>query len=84
MCSRHQYTDLTYKGGTGSCGPITIIYDSVINNWYTSLNIKFGANRTFYVPKTPVYRFNLYGRYKTLWTDDKLFLVVLFRVRILT
>ena len=27
-------------------------------------------NRTFHVLKTPVYRFDLYGRHRTLWTDD--------------
>ena len=27
-------------------------------------------NRTFHVFKTPVYLFDLYGRYQTLWTDD--------------
>ena len=30
-------------------------------------------NRTFHVLKTPVYRFDLYGRYQTLWTDDDKF-----------
>ena len=24
----------------------------------------------FHVVKTPVYRFDLYGRYQSLWTDD--------------
>ena len=34
-----------------------------------SLNIQFAKNRTFYVPKTPVYRLDLYGRYRILWTN---------------
>ena len=64
MCSRPQYTDLTTMGGIGPCGPMRIIFGSVIISWYTSLNIKFGANRTSDVPKIPVY-----GRYQILWTD---------------
>ena len=70
MCSRHQFTDLTFMGGTGPCGPMTIIFGSVIKSQYTSLNIKFGVIQTFQVLKTTVYRFDLYGRYWTLWTDD--------------
>ena len=27
------------------------------------------ANRTFHVPKIPVYRLGLYGSYQILWTD---------------
>ena len=65
MCSRPQFTDLTYMGGTGPYGPMTIIFGSVIK----SLHIKFGANRSFHVPKIPVYRFGLYGWYQILWTD---------------
>ena len=49
MCSRPQYTDLTYMGGTGSCEPMRIIFGSVIKSSYRSLNIKFGMNRTFHV-----------------------------------
>ena len=30
-------------------------------------------NRTFHVLKTPVYRIDLYGRHRTLWTDDDIF-----------
>ena len=30
MCSRPQFTDLTYMGGTRSCGPMTIIFGSII------------------------------------------------------
>ena len=70
MCSRPLFTDLTYIGGTGPCGPLTIIFGSVIK----ILRIKFGANRSFHVPKTPVYRFDLYGRCQTLWTYDDNFL----------
>ena len=70
MCSRLQFTDLTDMGGTGPGRPITIIFGSVIESQYTSLNIQFGVNRSIHVLKTPVYRFDLYGRYQTLWTDD--------------
>ena len=70
MCSRPKFTDLTYMGGTGPCGPMTIIFGSVIQSKYTSLNIKFGVNRTFHVLKTPVYRFDLYRKYRILWTDE--------------
>ena len=65
-----QFTDLTYMGGTGSCRPMTIIFDGVIESQYTSLNIKCGVIRTFHVLQTLVYRFDLYGRYRTLCTDD--------------
>ena len=65
-----QFTDLTYMAGTGSCRLMTIIFGSVIQSQYSSLNIKFGVNRTFHVLKTSVYRFDLYGRYRTLWTGD--------------
>ena len=71
--SRPQYADLTYMVGTGPCGPMKIIFGSVISSWYTSLNIKYGVHRTFHAPKTPVYRFDLYGRYRTLWTDENNF-----------
>ena len=70
MYARPQFTDLTYMGGTGPCRPMTIIFGSVIWSKYTSPNIKFGVNRTFHVLKTPVYQFDLYGRYKVLCTDD--------------
>ena len=70
MFLRPQFTDLTYMGGTGPCGPMTMIFGSFIKSWYRSLNSHFGVNRTFHVLKTPVYRFDLYGRYRTLWTDD--------------
>ena len=65
-CPKHQYTDLIYMGGAGSCGPTRIIFGSDILSWYISLNIKFGVNRMFHVLKTPEYRFDLYGRYRTL------------------
>ena len=70
MCSIPQITDLNYMGGNRFCGPMTTIFGSVIQSQHTSLNIKFGVNRTFHVLKTPVYRFDLYGRYRTRWTDD--------------
>ena len=54
MSSRAQYTDLTIMGATGPCGPMRLIFGSVIESWYISLNVKFGVNRTFHV----------------LWTDD--------------
>ena len=73
MWSRPQYTDLTAMAGTGQCGPMRIIFDSVIKTQYTSLNIKYGVNRMFYVLKTPVYLFDLYGRYRILWTDENSF-----------
>ena len=73
MCSRPQYTDSTTMGGTGTSGPMRIIFSSVIKSWYTSPNIKLFANLTFYVLKTPVYRFDLYGRYRTLWTNENNF-----------
>ena len=71
MCSRPQFTDLTYMGGTGPCGPMTIVFESIIKS--TSLKIKFGVNWTFHVLMTPVYRFDLYRRYQILWTDVALF-----------
>ena len=64
MCSRTQFTDLTYMGGSGPCGPITIIFGSVIQSWHTRLNINYGVNRKFHVLKNPVYRFDLYWRYE--------------------
>ena len=69
MRSRSHYTDLTYMGGTGPCRTLRIIFGSIIKSWYTSLNIKFGANRNFNVPKIPVYRFVLYAIYQILWTN---------------
>ena len=63
-------TDLTYMGGTGLCGSMTIVFDGIIKSQYTSLNIKFGVNRSFHVLKPTVYRFNLYGRQQTVWTDN--------------
>ena len=63
MWSGPQFTDLTYMGGTRPCGPMTIIFGSVI----MSLHIKFGSNRSFHVPKIPVNQFGLYGRYRLIW-----------------
>ena len=65
MYSRPQFIDLTYMGGTGPCGLMTIIFGSVLKSQYTSLNIQFGVNRTFHVLKTLVYRFDIYGRYRS-------------------
>ena len=67
--SRPQYNDLSYMGNTGPCTPMRIIFGSGIQSWYRRLIIKFGANRTSHVPKIPVYRFGLYGRYQILFTD---------------
>ena len=39
-------------GDTGPCGPMTIIFGSVIKSKHTSLNINFGVNRMFHVLKT--------------------------------
>ena len=50
-CSRPQFTDLAYMGGTGICGPMTIVFGSVIKTEYKSLTIKFGVNRAFHVLK---------------------------------
>ena len=66
ICSRPHYTDLTTMGDTGLCEPLRIIFGSGILTWLISLSIKFGVNRTFYVFKTRVYRFDLYERYRTL------------------
>ena len=70
MSLRPQYTDLTYMEDTGPCGPISLIMGVVIKSWYTNLNIEFGVNQTFHVLKTPVYRFDLYGRYRTRSMDE--------------
>ena len=61
-----QYTDLACMGNTGFGELMRIIFGSVIKSWYTSLNIKFGVNQTFHLVKTPVYQFDLCGRYQTL------------------
>ena len=63
-------TDLTYMGVTRPCGPMTIIFRSVIQSQHTSLNITFGVTCTLHLLSTTVYRFDLYGRYQTLWIDD--------------
>ena len=61
MCSRPQFTDLAYMGGTGPCGPMTIIFSSVMKSWYTSLTTKFGVYRAFHVLKTRVIPFSYMG-----------------------
>ena len=60
-------------GSTGSCGPISIIFISVIYSQYKSLNIKFGENRTFHVLNTAVYRFDFYERHRILQTITIIF-----------
>ena len=70
MYSRSQFTDLTCTGGTRACEPMTIIFGSIIKSQHTSLNIKYGVNRTFRVLMTPVYRFDLHRRYQVMCTDD--------------
>ena len=70
MCQRPHFTALTTRGGTEPCRPMKIIFGGVIKSWYISLNIKFSANRTFHVLKTPIYRFNYYEMYRALWTDE--------------
>ena len=70
MCSRPQYTDLTYMGGTGPCDSIKIIFGYHVNSQHIILNIKFGVYGMFHVVKTPVHRFDLYVSYPTLQTAD--------------
>ena len=70
-----------YMGSTGSCDSIKIIFGDHIYRQHTILNIKFGVNRLLHVLKTPVYHFDLYGRYRTLWTvEDHFVLFVKFGV----
>ena len=59
-----------YMGGIGPCDSIKIIFDYNVNSSHIILNIKYYVNRMFHVVKTPVYRFDLYGRYRSMWTDD--------------
>ena len=70
MCPRPQFPDLTYMGGTGPCVPLSILFGSVIKSRYISLNIAFGVNRLLDGLKTQVYRFDYYGRYRTLCTIE--------------
>ena len=65
---------LIYMEGTGPCDSIKIIFGYHVNSQHIILNIKFGVNRTFHVLQTPVYRFDLQGRYQTLCIDDENFL----------
>ena len=51
VCARTQISDLAYMGGSGLCGPMTIIFGSVIKTEYKSLTTKFGVNRAFHVIK---------------------------------
>ena len=71
MCLSPQYTDLIYIEGTRSCESINVIFGCHIQSQYASRNIKFGVNPTFHVPKTSVYQFDLYGRYRLLRTDHE-------------
>ena len=48
---KHQFTDLTYMGGTAPCGAMSMIFGSFIKSWYTSLGIKFGVNQSFMCPR---------------------------------
>ena len=64
---------LIYMEGIGPCDSIKIIFGCHVNSKHIILNIKFGVNRMFHVVKTPVYRFDLYGRYRAQWTDDDIF-----------
>ena len=50
-----------YAGLTGPCGSVKTIFGYQISSSYTSLNIKFGVNGTFHLPKTSVHRFDLYS-----------------------
>ena len=61
---------IIYIGSTGPRYSIKIIFSNHVYSENTILNTKFGANRTLHVPNTPVYRFGLYGRYRTQWTDE--------------
>ena len=60
----------SYMGGTEPCDSFKIIFGNHVYSQHTIVNIKFGVNRMFHVVKTPVYRFDLYGRHRTLCTGD--------------
>ena len=70
ICLGSQHFDLINIGGTRYCWAIKIIFGNQTWTNYTNLNINFGVNRTFHMPKTPVSWFNLYGSYPTLRTDQ--------------
>ena len=70
MCSRRQVKDLSEELGARRSGTKKKILGSVTQSQHTSPNIKFGVNRKFHVLKTTVYRFDLYGKYRTLCADD--------------
>ena len=56
-----------YMEATGPCDSSKIIFGNHVCNYtmqHTIANIKYGVNRMFHVVKTPVYRFDLYGRYR--------------------
>ena len=67
-------------GDTGPCDSFKVIFGNHVYSEHAILYIKFGVNRTLRVLKTPVYRFDLYGNYRTLYTDENNF----FRVGIQT
>ena len=64
------FNQFTYMGGTGPRVSSKIIFRNHVYSCHTIQNIKFGVNRMFHVLKTPVYRFDYYGRYRILWTDE--------------
>ena len=63
---RHTSCDRVQSG-------LVLIFGNHVNSQHIILNIKFGVNRMFHVVKTPVYRFDLYGRHRILWTDIRHF-----------
>ena len=81
MCVRPQFPDLTYIGDSRFNKPIQELFCNSTKSQFTSLNMKFGVNRIFHVPRTPVYRFDLYGRYQSLlkFQVSKLFNLVRIR-----
>ena len=74
MCPRPQHTDLTTMGSTGPCYSIKTIFRNHVYSYHTILNTKFDVYQTFHEPKTPIYRLDLYGRYRTLlFNQDSFF-----------
>ena len=64
-----EHLDLICMKGAKFCDPISEICSKNSKVKYTSINIKFGVNRTFHKPKSSVSRFDLYGKYQSLLTD---------------
>ena len=54
MCSRPQFTDLTYMGGTRPCGPMTIIFGSVISSLVNKPKYQVWCESDVHVLKIPV------------------------------